>query len=140
MSDSAPDDLFGFEPVPSASNRHDGWTPERQRRFVAALRKSGKVTAAAKAAGMSRKSAYQLLKRAGPDSGFARAWEAAQGERTRLRAADAAAAIDRALHGEEVSYFYGGLERGVRRVYDDRLLIAALRAAGRAPGQARRRK
>lgn len=28
MSDSPPDP-FAFEPVPSASNRHDGWTPER---------------------------------------------------------------------------------------------------------------
>ena len=140
MSDSAPDDPLHFDPVPSASTRHDGWTPARQRRFIAVLRDRGKVAAAARAAGKSRKSAYDLLKRAGPDSGFARAWDTAQGEQRRLRAADAAAAIERALHGEEVGYYYGGLERGVRRVYDDRLLIAALRAAGRAPGLARRRK
>ena len=33
MSDS-PRDPLAFDPVPSASTRHDGWTPERQRGFV----------------------------------------------------------------------------------------------------------
>ena len=26
--------LLAFEPVASASNRHDGWTPEKQKRFI----------------------------------------------------------------------------------------------------------
>ena len=51
MSDSAHDDPYAFEPVPSASNRHDGWTAERQRLFIAALKEIGMVSAAAKAVG-----------------------------------------------------------------------------------------
>ncbi|HEX6374754.1 MAG TPA: hypothetical protein VFZ91_03435 [Allosphingosinicella sp.] len=127
MSDSPPDPL-AFDPVPSASNRHDGWTPERQRGFIAALAMIGIVAWAAEAVGMSRKSAYELLKRAGPDSSFARAWREAQAMgRTR----GTFTAIDRALNGVEIPYYYGGLQRGTRRVYDDRLLAAALRAIGR---------
>lgn len=137
MSESLPDDPFDFEPVPSASNRHDGWTPERQRLFIAALRRIGMVTAAAKAVGMSPKSAYKLLERAGPESDFARVWRWALAEG---RGNVSSTAIDRALNGVEVPYFYRGVQRGTRRVYNDRLLIAALRAADRAAARARRRK
>ena len=122
------DEELEFEPVESASNRHDGWTPERQRGFIQALARIGIVAWAAEAVGMSRKSAYELLKRAGPDSQFARAWREAQAMgRTRTRFT----AIDRALNGVEIPYFYGGLQRGTRRVYDDRLLAAALRTIER---------
>jgi acetyl esterase/lipase len=117
-----------FEPVPSASRRHDGWTPERQRLFIEALSKIGMVSAAARAVGMSRKSAYALLERAGPESGFARAWRVAQrsGKDTAF-----AAAIERAVDGVEVPYYYRGKLCGSRRAYDDRLLIAALNARQR---------
>ncbi len=63
---------------------------------------------AAAAVGMSRKSAYALLKRAGPDSGFARAWREA---RAMGRMSTIFTGIDRALNGTEVPYFYGGLQR-----------------------------
>jgi hypothetical protein len=130
MSDS-PADPLAFEPVPFARRRRDGWTPERQRLFILALSRIGMVSAAAAAVGMSRKSAYALLERAGPESGFARAWEAAQaGGRTTVDVT----AIDRAIDGVEVPYFYRGRQCGVRRVYNDRLLIAALRATHRARG------
>ncbi|MBV9932023.1 MAG: hypothetical protein JO013_13910 [Alphaproteobacteria bacterium] len=131
MRDSPPDDPFAFEPVPSASNRHDGWTPERQRLFIAALRRVGIVAWAAEAAGMSRKSAYALLKRAGPDSGFARAWAEAQAEG---QTGVLFTTIERAMKGVEQPYFYGGLQRGTRRVYDDRLLLAAFRTIQRMQG------
>jgi hypothetical protein len=123
------EDPFAFEPVPSASNRRDGWTPGRQFVFIEALRMIGLVSAAAKAAGMSRKSAYKLLERAGPDSGFARAWAEAQaaGETNAYLTA-----VERAIDGVEVPYFYRGIQRGTRRVYDTRLLLAALRAAERS--------
>ena len=78
---------------------------------------------------MSRKSAYELLRRAGPDSSFARAWREAQATG---RANAVFTGVDRALNGTEVPVFYGGLQRGTRRVYDDRLLAAALRAIERA--------
>ena len=130
MSDSPPN-RFPFEPVLSASKRHDGWTAERQRVFIEILSKIGVVAFAARAAGMSRKSAYALLKRAGPASSFAWAWsEAQQAGRTNAWYT----AIGRAIDGVEEPYFHGGLQRGTRRVYDNRLLIAAFRAIQRAKG------
>jgi len=135
MSDSAPVP-FDFEPVPSASTRRDGWTPERQRAFIAALARIGTVSAAARAVGMSRKSAYALLGRAGPESSFAHAWGDAQAAG---RANVFATAVDRAIDGVEIPYFYRGVQCGVRRVYSDRLLLAALRAADRAREAGRRR-
>jgi hypothetical protein len=127
MSDSA-SDLLAFEPVPSASNRHDGWTPERQRAFILALSRIGMVSAAARAVGMSRKSAYALLKRAGPDSEFAAAWRVAVAAGKIVACSNA---IERAIEGVEVPYFYRGIQRGTRRVYNDNLLVAALRYFGR---------
>lgn len=126
MSDSSAN--LAFTPVPSTTCRRDGWTPERQHAFILALSKIGLVTAAAREVGMSRKSAYALLERAGPESGFAKAWDAAI---TEGQANARGTAIDRALNGVEVPYFYRGTLRGMRRVYDDRLLIAALRATSR---------
>jgi len=135
MSDS-PTDPLAFEPVPSASNRHDGWTPERQRHFIYALGQLGMVAAAARCVGMSRKSAYELLKRAGADSGFARAWAYAQAY-GRVRADFAA--VERAVNGVEVPIFYRGKQCGVKRVYNDRLLMIALRAARQADAEEERR-
>ena len=131
MNDSSHD--FAFDPVPSASTRHDGWTPERQRGFIQALSRIGMVAAAARHVGMSRKSAYALLERAGPESGFARAWHEAQ---AMGRASAHDTAIERAINGVETPYFYRGIQRGTRRVYNDALLIAALRAADRRKGRA----
>ena len=44
-------------------SRHDGWTPERQLRFLDALARTRSVTRAAAAAGISRESAYRLRDR-----------------------------------------------------------------------------
>jgi hypothetical protein len=131
MSESSPRDPFAFTPVPSASNRHDGWTPERQLIFIEALRRIGVVAWAAEAAGMSRKSAYTLLKRAGPESSFAFAWSEAQAAGG---TSVVFATIQRAVEGVEEPYFYGGLQRGTRRVYDSRLLVAAFRSLQRMQG------
>jgi hypothetical protein len=131
MDDSLPDPL-AFEPVPSASSRHDGWTPARQREFVRQLARIGSVSAAARGVGMSAKSAYALRKRARAESGFAAAWDEA------VAAGSANAyytAVERALEGVEIPYFFRGIQRGTRRVYNDRLLIAALRASGWMKGK-----
>ncbi|RHW16321.1 hypothetical protein D1610_15875 [Sphingomonas gilva] len=128
MTDSpAPDaatDPLAFAPVKTAA-RHDGWTPARQRDFIAQLARIGVVGAAAKAVGMSAKSAYALRKRAGEGSGFAAAWAGAL-DIGRARALSLA--IDRALNGEATPVFYRGRQIGERRRYDNRLLLAALRA------------
>ena len=74
ISDYEPD----FTPVPLARVRHDGWTPERQRRFLIALAAMGTVDSAAQAVGMSRISAYKLKKRSDAES-FAAEWDRAVG-------------------------------------------------------------
>src|SRR5437763_13121820 len=44
-------------------SRRDGWTPERQLRFLDALARTRSVVSAAASAGMSRESAYRLRER-----------------------------------------------------------------------------
>ncbi len=54
--------------------RRDGWTAERQLRFLDALARSRSVTKAARAAGMSREGAHRFLAR-NPESLFAALWD-----------------------------------------------------------------
>jgi hypothetical protein len=56
--------------------RRDGWTPERQLRFLGALAATRSVTRAARAARMSRESAYRLRTRK-EGALFAAAWDRA---------------------------------------------------------------
>ena len=58
------------------SCRRDGWTPFRQLAFLAELVCSRSITEAARAAGMSRESAYRLRRRE-PESLFAAVWDRA---------------------------------------------------------------
>jgi hypothetical protein len=53
--------------------RHDGWNAKRQLAFLETYRRTRSATAAAKAAGMSRESAYRLCRRE-PDGLFAVTW------------------------------------------------------------------
>ena len=64
-----------FTPVPVRA-RADGWTPERQREFIRLLHVGRNIGKAAKAVGMSRRSAYRLRERPGAES-FAAAWDSA---------------------------------------------------------------
>ena len=64
-----------FEPVPR-KYRRDGWTPERQQAFIAALADTGNVTAACEHVGMTTEGVYYLRRQPGAES-FARAWEVA---------------------------------------------------------------
>ena len=57
--------------------RLDGWTEEKQRRFIETLADTGLVSVAAKAVGMSREGAY-ALRRAEHGGAFARAWDVAR--------------------------------------------------------------
>jgi hypothetical protein len=64
-----------FKPVPLKA-RHDGWTEERQRRFIDVLAATKSLTKACAAVGMSHTSAYALRDR--PDAlQFRLAWRAA---------------------------------------------------------------
>jgi hypothetical protein len=64
-----------FTPVP-VRPRRDGWTAEKQRIFIRTLAETGLVTAAARAAGMSERSAHRLALREDAES-FCSAWDAA---------------------------------------------------------------
>jgi hypothetical protein len=57
--------------------RRDGWTEEKQRRFIETLADTGLVNVAARAVGMTRETAYRL-RRAAHGAAFARAWDAAR--------------------------------------------------------------
>ena len=60
----------------SRKARSDGWTPERQLRFLDALARTRSASQAAAVAGMSREGAYRLRARSG-DSLFALLWDCA---------------------------------------------------------------
>jgi hypothetical protein len=114
--------LPAFTPVASRKPRHDGWTDDRQRQFVAALALYGCVAGAARAVGMSAASAYALRKRAGAES-FAAAWDEAIGQ-GRERAFEIA--VDRAVNGIAVPRFYRGRFVGTTHRFDHRTIMAAL--------------
>jgi len=119
----APRELPPFIPVPITRARHDGWSPDRQRRFIAALAYSGSVHAAAKAVGSSRTGAYRLRARAGAES-FAAAWDAVLSD-----ARDELFSIlfERAMVGVLVPRRYRGEFVGTRHYYDNVAGMAALR-------------
>ena len=76
-------ELLAFTPVPLRTRR-DGWTPERQRRYVAALAFTGSGRLAAASVGMSVQSACHLRRRAGSASftgACGRAWAIGKGRR-----------------------------------------------------------
>ena len=124
----APDDLLLFAPVPTAYRGANGWSSEVQRAFIAALARTGVVTAAARSVGRSPRSAYQLRKRAGEDSPFARAWVEAQ-SRAHEQVVDAASAL--ATEPRRAEVWYRGRHVGYRTVWENRLAFAALRAMDR---------
>lgn len=93
-----PDDpLLGFAPYLHQAPRRNSITPERQRRFIAALAATGIVTQAARAIGASLEALYTLRNRQGAE-GFAAAWEQAL-DRGVARLEDCA--LERAIAGEE---------------------------------------
>ena len=99
--------------------RVDGWTEEKQRRFIETLADTGLVGAAAKAVGMSRASAYQL-RRSPHGAAFARAWDAA---RHHAGALIEDIAFERAIEGVEHEVYNDcGEVISARLVHDNRLL------------------
>ncbi len=109
---------------PAVRPQHNGWTPQRQQHFLDHLAQSGSVAAAARAAGMTRQSAYWLRRQ--PAGGeFAQAWDAALGDAGR-QLEDMA--MDRLLAGEEEVIERDGVVVEVRRrPCDVRLLMFQLR-------------
>ena len=101
----------------SASTRPDRWTKGKMAMFLRELGATQSVSAAAKAVGMSRNSAYRLRARLKGEP-FDLAWEAAfQHGYDAL----AQAALERALFGVEVPVWYKGEQVGTTRRYDEGL-------------------
>jgi len=119
-------DLSAFKWVPVLRKpRADGWTPQRQVDFIAALADTGCVEHAARAVGMSERSCYRLRRAPGAEN-FAAAWDAAlqQAARGLLDLA-----FDRAIHGSDEPVFNPeGRRVGRRMRQNDRLLMFLLRA------------
>ena len=120
--------VIQFEPVPQQRRRRVGWDADRQRAFIALLARVPSVVRAAKAVGMSARSAYKLLDRPEAEQ-FGKAWEMAlEYGMERLRGVS----IGRCLEGGDFVPVYrkGRLVRvDFRR--NDRLAIALLSGKGR---------
>lgn len=105
--------------------RCDGWTEDKQRRFIEALADTGQVGLAAKEVGLSRAAAYKL-RRAPHAAAFARAWDAARGQAGSLIED---VAFERALEGVAHNvYDENGEVVCTKRVFNDRLLMFLLRS------------
>jgi hypothetical protein len=106
--------------------RRDGWTPEKQVRFIEELADCGVVREAAARVGMTEQSANRLRRR--PDAvAFNRAWEVAIGiGADRLRSI----AYERAVRGTVKPRYYKGERVGEEIVHDNRLLIYLLGKTG----------
>ena len=122
MSDlpALPPPIPEFVPVPRKSLK--GFTPDRQRQFIAALAGTASVASAADYVGISRQAAYLLRAAPGAES-FAAAWDKA----VRLGiAALRSIAFDRAIHGEPVPVFHNGEQVGTRTQHNNQLLMRLL--------------
>ena len=128
-----------FRPVPLRA-RGDGWSEVRQCAFLVQLYLTGSVAAAARAAGMSRASAYRLRARVGAES-FANAWDRvlsppgsghAGGADEDFRKVTDAALIARLEIGLIQPVIYRGRMVAIRRKPDNCALFRLLRrTAGR---------
>lgn len=115
--------LLDFTPVRFKRTRHDGWTPDKQRRLIAAIAETGSISAAARAVGASHASAYDLYHH--PDgASFRAAWDRALACGV-SRIHDIA--MERATTGTPVPVFYRGEQIGEQVRFSDRVLVHLLR-------------
>jgi hypothetical protein len=110
--------------TPSHRTRHDGWTQDRQVRFLAVLAHTACVTDACRIVGVSSGSAYRLR---GLHPDFAEAWEKAL---TLAGKGLEAIAYKRAVEGSETIIMRNGVEVE-RRISPSDSLLALLIKRGR---------
>ena len=84
--------LLDFEPVPRQVPRPNGWTPDRQREFIARLAHFGSPKLAADSMGKNVSGVAALYKQKGAES-FRAAWDAAQALGISRRPPDTGAAF-----------------------------------------------
>ncbi len=121
MPKSQTADTLAFAPA-TLRTRHDGWSAQRQRDFIAALADSGCITLACRAVGVSPQSAYRL-RRHPKGKPFALAWDAA------LRCASVrlvSIAYERAIEGTRKQYWRDGKLIGETVNPSDALLMFLL--------------
>jgi hypothetical protein len=126
MDDSDP---LAFTPVP-LRGRRDGWTPERQRAFIAAIAAGTPSNHAARAVGMSKQTAHALRRKPGAES-FAAAWDKAVhhgwiARRKDARRKDVSERTCAAIEGVRTPVRYRGRIVGFRTRYDNRQLARLL--------------
>ena len=134
-SDPAPEAVGGQVPAlpppprpPVRERKGDRWTKPKMAEFLRQLAATHSVSAAARAVGMHRRSAYKLRARL-KGQPFDIAWEAAfRHGYDNL----AHAALERALNGVEVPHYHQGELVGTHRKYDERLTVALLAMRNRA--------
>jgi len=126
-------ETWSAAPAPTGSaNRHDGWSPEKDRLFLTTLAETGVVADACRAAGMSRNAAY-ARRRSAAGRAFALGWDAAL---LLSRAAVADDALSRSHHGVIDRLYRNGELVAERHRYDNRLTMAVLTRLDRlADGQ-----
>jgi hypothetical protein len=107
-----------FQPAPIRP-RHDGWTAERQRTFIAALAETGCVSEACAEVGITPRSAYRLREHP-KAAAFRDAWDHASSMAT---ARLTALAFERAVHGSVERIYRNGELVEERRKTSDRLLM-----------------
>ena len=124
-------DAHGFDPAAYKwlpvlrKPRKDGWTPQRQADFIAALAETGCVEQAAREVSMTARSCYRLRRAPGAES-FAAAWDAAIQQAAHMLVD---LAFERAIHGTDEPVFdREGRRVGRRMRQNDRLLMFLLRA------------
>jgi putative acetyltransferase len=106
-------------PTVALRERHDGWTPAKQRLFLEHLAETGVVKEAAQRVGMSEQGAYKLRLRKDAQP-FSQGWKAALHiGRQRL----IGTAYDRAINGTAKPVFYKGEQIGETRTFSDKLLM-----------------
>lgn len=113
-------------PVPRV-RRADRWDRPKMAEFLRQLAATHSVSAAARAVGLSRESAYRLRNRL-KGQPFDIAWEAAfrQGYDNLAHAA-----LDLALNGEEVPHYHGGKLVGTHRKRSAQLILGVLKMRNR---------
>lgn len=112
----------GADSRPGRATRRDGWTPERIRIFLTALAECGVVEDAARAAGMTKRSAYNLRNRA-EGRAFHLAWAAAEQLARRRLTGEL---LSRALNGVVEVDVRDGEVRVERHRFDNRLAMRVL--------------
>ena len=118
----APPDIPDFLPWFPKRRTANGWSPDRQRGFLAVLQLCGSVRQAAAAVGKSARSAWQLRGKPGAEH-FAVVWD----QMVRHgRAQVVGANFARAMNGEIQPVYRNGRYRGIELRYPDRIALGVL--------------